>query len=343
MLARKRLFLLAIPAAISTISLGLFLSSSPAIAITSNKVSAERIQLIQENIEKLHPNASKELKQQIAEIAVKAIENQIFVEGGTFMMGDFGMKCKSDRYAPTWEEGTVCYATVDLDDKPAHQVILSSYSLSKYETSLYEKERYHLAHGLPLPYERMRKKKPNHWTLNPTIAAGTGSWQEAKDQCLWLGKLTGYEFDLPTEAQWEYAARDRGKKVFYATNDGTIKRNINIPNDEIFPVDSFPPNPLGLHHMQSNVTEWVNDWFDDKYYQNSPELDPKGPEEPPIVKVLNKEPGHFRILRGGSINWSPTVMTNRAPYSAILDVEYSSRIGFRCSVQSTNPVTITQN
>ena len=342
MLPRKRFFLLAIPAAISTIGLGLFLSASPAVAITSDKVSAERIQLIQQNVEKLHPDVSDELKQQLIKIAVKSIENQIFVEGGSFMMGDFGMKCKSDRYAPTWEEGTVCYATVDLDDKPAHKVTLSSYSLSKYETSLYEKERYHLAHGLPLPFQQMRDKKPNHWTLNPAIAAGTGSWQEAKDQCLWLGKLTDYNFDLPTEAQWEYAARNRGKKTFYATDDGTIKRDINTPTDQIYPVDSFPPSPLGFHHMQSNVTEWVNDWFDDKYYRNSPELNPTGPVKPPIVKLLNKEPGHYRVMRGGSISWDPTVMTNRAPFPAKLSVTYAFTKGFRCSVQSIKPVTNTQ-
>ncbi|MCV6621443.1 MAG: formylglycine-generating enzyme family protein, partial [Cellvibrionaceae bacterium] len=300
--------------------------------------SAERIQLIQQNIDSLHPDASSELKQQILEIAIKAIENQIFVEGGSFMMGDFGMKCKSDRYAPTWEEGTECYATFYQDDKPAHKVTLTSYSLSKYETSLYEKERYHLAYDLPLPYPKMRKKKPNHWTLNPKIAAGTGSWQEAKDQCLWLGSLTGYAFDLPTEAQWEFAARNRGQKIFYATNDGTIVRDVNTPTKKVFPVDSFPPSPLGFHHLQSNVTEWVNDWFDDKYYQHSPEYDPQGPEKPPIVKLTNKNPGHFRIVRGGNTSWSPTVMTNRAPTPPRLSVEYSSGTGFRCAVQSPTPV-----
>lgn len=340
MLPRKRFFLLAIPAAISTISLGLFLSASPAVAITSDKVSVDRIQLIQQNVEKLHPDASDELKQQIIEIAVKAIENQIFVEGGSFMMGDFGMKCESDKYAPTWEEGTDCYATHTLDDKPAHKVTLSSYSLSKYETSLYEKERYHLAHGLPIPLETRRKKKPNHWSVQPNAAAGTGSWQEAKDQCLWLGKVTGYKFDLPTEAQWEYAARNRGQKIFYATDDGTIKRDINTPTDQIYPVESFPPSPLGFHHMQSNVTEWVNDWFDDKYYHNSPELDPEGPEKPPIIEVLNEEPGHFKVMRGGSISWSPTVMTNRAPFTSILGKRsYYTTFGFRCSIQNTKPAT----
>lgn len=339
MLRSRQLLYLSIPIVLSAISMNLVLSQSSEASSTSKDVPTKRIMLIESNVNKLHPDATSELKQQIVGIAVNAIKNQIFIEGGSFMMGDFGMKCKSDRYAPTWEEGTVCYATHTLDDKPAHKVTLSSYSLSKYETSLYEKERYHLAHDLPLPLEKRRKKKPNHWSVQPNVAAGTGGWQEAKDQCLWLGKLTGYAFDLPTEAQWEFAARNRGKKIFYATNDGTIKRDQNTPDNKVFSVDSFPANPLGLHHMQSNVPEWVNDWFDDKYYQNSPEHNPQGPSEPPIVQLLNKDPGHFRVLRGGSISWGPTVMTNRAPFPAQIGKHpYYSRYGFRCAVQSPNPI-----
>ncbi|MCV6611464.1 MAG: hypothetical protein OIF55_11895, partial [Amphritea sp.] len=80
-----------------TASLATFFTTQATATVTSDKVSAERIQLIQQNIDSLHPDASSELKQEILEIAVRAIENQIFVEGGSFMMGDFGMKCKSDR------------------------------------------------------------------------------------------------------------------------------------------------------------------------------------------------------------------------------------------------------
>ena len=327
------------PVLVAAFGLTVFFTTQATATVASDKVSAERIQLIQQNIDSLHPDTSSELKQQILEIAVKAIENQIFVEGGSFMMGDFGMKCKSDRYAPTWEEGTECYATFHQDDKPAHKVTLTSYSLSMYETSLYEKERYHLAHRLPQPLEKRRKKKPDHWSVQPNIAAGTGGWQEAKDQCLWLGKLTGYAFDLPTEAQWEFAARNRGQKIFYATNDGTIRRHDNTPDDEIYPVDSFPPSPLGFHHMQSNASEWVNDWYDNKYYQNSPEHNPQGPDEPPIVKLINKNPGYYRIVRGGNISWDPTVMTNRAPYPAkIGKYPYYGDFGFRCAVQSPTAV-----
>ncbi|MCV6622758.1 MAG: formylglycine-generating enzyme family protein, partial [Cellvibrionaceae bacterium] len=113
----------------------------------------------------------------------------------------------------------------------------------------------------------------------------------------------------------------------------------NTPDDEVYPVDSFPPNPLGFHHMQSNVAEWVNDWYDDRYYQNSPEHNPQGPDKPPIVKLINKDPGHFRVLRGGNISWSPTVMTNRAPFPAKLGKHpYYSRYGFRCAVQSATSV-----
>lgn len=92
--------------------------------------------------------------------------------------------------------------------------------------------------------------------------------------------------------------------------------------------------------MQSNVTEWVNDWYDDKYYHNSPELNPTGPVTPPVVNVLNEDPGHFKVMRGGSISWDPTVMTNRAPFTSVLGKNpYYSRYGFRCSIQSSKPIT----
>jgi formylglycine-generating enzyme required for sulfatase activity len=115
-------------------------------------------------------------------------------------------------------------------------------------------------------------------------------WQQAKDFCLWVGKHSGKKGDLPTEAQWEYAARSRGLYVAYATDDGTFSRGRNVPTfDDLivatdglytpyYPVGKYPANPLGLYNMGLSGSEWTNDWYTPDYYYHSPTKNPQGPE-----------------------------------------------------------------
>ncbi|WP_373886368.1 formylglycine-generating enzyme family protein [Acinetobacter sp. YH12126] len=88
--------------------------------------------------------------------------------------------------------------------------------------------------------------------------------------------------DLPTEAQWEYAARNRGQYLLYATNDGTMKNGVNIASYEQLKTNSVKygynnyghlpilgkvsPNPLGIYDMVTNNKEWVRDWYSENYY-----------------------------------------------------------------------------
>ncbi|MFC1551150.1 formylglycine-generating enzyme family protein [Candidatus Latescibacterota bacterium] len=100
-----------------------------------------------------------------------------------------------------------------------------------------------------------------------------------------------YGFDLPTEAEWEYACRG-GKQYMYGTDDGTIgtdKVNFNNHIGYPTPVGSYPANPYGLYDMNGNVWEWCSDWFDDEYYSVSPSNDPTGPQT-----------GQSRVMRGGT-------------------------------------------
>ncbi|MBN1006357.1 formylglycine-generating enzyme family protein [Amphritea pacifica] len=317
-------------------------SQSEALEIQSEVVSPDKIKQIIANVERLHPDISDELKQQVAEIAVKSIENQIFVEGGSFDMGDFGMPCNSYLDRPVYNPNDICNSTINPYDRPVHKVTLDSFSMSKYETSVYEFEHFKLAHHQPLPEPDFRKDEPDHWMFKPDSPTGTQKWQEAKDYCLWIGQLTENKFDLPTEAQWEYAARDRGKYIYYATNDGTLKDNQNFPRTafqkvELLPVDSFPPSPLGFYHLQSNAIEWMDDWFDPEFYQHSPELNPKGPKLPQKVSIHNMSPRKLKVLRGASTSSSPVVVMQRLTAKPDLQV-HAPKYGFRCAVQDSNPV-----
>ena len=211
-------------------------------------------------------------EERIARLKKKVIHDMIFVEGGTFMMGDFG---------PLVSPDGLPYSG-DATSLPAHEVTLSSYSIAKYKTTYAEFDAYTDATKTPRAAEDDFSKKRR----NPTSPAGV-PWQRAKDYCVWLGKITGKPFDLPTEAQWEYAARSRGQFFVWATDDGNVDFGRNMPaagqielftpsgEEYPYPVGLFPPNPLGLYDASHDGEEWVNDWFDSEYYKHSPKKDLK--------------------------------------------------------------------
>ncbi len=153
-------------------------SQSEALETTSSTVSKDKIQQIINNVERLHPDSSDVLKQQVAEIAIKSIENQIFVEGGSFDIGDFGMPCNVYRDRPVYDPNDVCNSTINPYDRLVHNVTLDSFSMSKYETSVYEFEHFKLAHNQPRP--NPSSGKGNHWIFNPVNPTGTQKWREAK-------------------------------------------------------------------------------------------------------------------------------------------------------------------
>jgi formylglycine-generating enzyme required for sulfatase activity len=159
----------------------------------------------------------------------------------------------------------------------------------------------------------------------PKRPAGV-NWYGAKAYCEWLQKMTHIPFDLPTEAQWEYAARSGGKKVLFATDNGKIERGRNFPAEwkagETEPplpdVGSYPPNPVGLFGMSENTREWVSDWFDEDYYQKSPAADPKGPEN-----------GSMKAMRGsvgGTAEIAAMVFMRTRAKPQTLDTAYPNGI-----------------
>ena len=211
------------------------------------------------------PPASVEARVQALLVKVKSSLRPL--KAGTFDMGD-------------WGNGSGQYYDIDTYSRPLHKVTLDGFSMMAYKVTYDDFDVFTDATGR----QRINMDELSVRDRAPQRPAGV-SWYGAKAYCQWLGKLTNLPFDLPTEAQWEYAARSGGKRVLFATDNGKIERPRNFPkewtDEEKEPplpdVGSYPPNPVGLYGMSENTHEWVQDWFDEDYYKKSPSKNPSGP------------------------------------------------------------------
>ena len=174
------------------------------------------------------------------------------------------------------------------DEKPTHRVRISqSFYLGKYEVT--QEQWYKVMKKNPAHFktEKVGMNSRNH----PIESV---SWNDVQEFIRRLNKKEGgNKYRLPTEAEWEYAARAGttstwpfGNSESYAGNYAWFDGN---SGKTTHPVGQKYPNKWGLHDMSGNVWEWVQDWYNDKYYSRSPSTDPKGPSS-----------GSRRVLRGGS-------------------------------------------
>ena len=190
----------------------------------------------------------------------------------------------------------------DNDEKPVHTVTVRGFWMGKYEVTQAE-------------YSRVMGTNPSKFKCDDCPVENV-SWDDAVEYTRRIGGR------LPTEAEWEYAARggnkSRGYKYSGSDNLDEVGWYENNSGRRTHPVGQKQPNELGLYDMSGNVWEWCEDWYDQGYYAKSPRDNPTGPSY-----------GSLRVLRGGS--WYDNVddcrLTNRSRNSPD---DRDHLIGFRC-------------
>ena len=130
---------------------------------------------------------------------------------------------------------------------------------------------------------------------NPNLPLVNVSWNNAKSLIRILKKITGENFNLPTEAEWEFAARGGNKSENYSFSGSDDLDDVawyaENSDFELQEVASKEPNELGIYDMSGLIGEWCSDWYDEDYYDNSPKNNPRGPKK-----------GDTKVIRGGSIS-----------------------------------------
>ena len=189
----------------------------------------------------------------------------VYVEGGTFTMG------------ATSEQGS----DADSDEKPAHSVTLSSYYIGQTEVT-------------QALWKAVMGSNPSRFK-GDNLPVEQVSWDDCQEFVSKLNRLTGRNFRLPTEAEWEYAARggskSRGYKYSGSNTLGDVAWYGDNSGSATHPVGTKSSNELGLYDMSGNVWEWCQDWYGG--YSSSTQTNPKGPNSWPS-----------RVNRGGSWNFN---------------------------------------
>ncbi len=243
------------------------------------------------------PNCGKDLSAEIFTVNGVSFK-MIKVDGGTFTMG------------ATPEQGDDAYNF----EKPAHQVTLSDYYIGQTEVT-------------QALWQAVMGSNPSYFKGDSRPVENV-SWDDCQAFIKRLNALTGKKFSLPTEAQWEFAARGGNKSKGYKYAGGDKPDEVAWYDDnsgkQTHDVATKQPNELGLYDMSGNVFEWCSDWYGS--YSSAPQTNPAGPSS-----------GSDRVLRGGS--WSSTPWGCRLSNRGSDNPDYGYRyLGFRLSFLVKTPI-----
>ncbi len=207
----------------------------------------------------------------------------VFVKGGCYQMGD------------TFGDG-------DASEKPVHQVCVDDFYIGRYVVTQAQ-------------WQAVMGNNPSYFSqCGPDCPVEHVSWDNAQEFIRRLNYLTGRNYRLPYEAEWEYAARSGGGQERWAGTSNPFELRDYAwfgknSRNRTHPVGTRRPNGLGLYDMSGNVWEWCQDWYDNDYYKTSPRDNPRGPQT-----------GVYRVLRGGGWNDSAGIVRasmrfNEAPFN----------------------------
>jgi len=247
---------------------------------------------------------SQKNKQDALKKATGGIE-LVYIRGGSFEMGS--------------DKG-------ESDEKPMHTVTLSNYFIGKYEVTvgqfrkfieatgyktsadlnggsyLWNGSQWKLQADVNWEHDALGFKRPESEENHPVIHV---SWTDAMQYTQWLSSVTGKAYRLPTEAEWEFAARggmSSNGYTFAGSNDiNLVAWSLDNKSNQTYPVGKKQPNELGIYDMTGNVWEWCNDWYDTDFYSKSPSTNPQGAKS-----------GLFKVIRGGS--WGGVSNFNRVTF-----------------------------
>ena len=204
------------------------------------------------------------------------------------------------------------------NERPVHRVFVDAFAIGRFAITnrLYQAFVGNTGHQAPPGWNDPRFNHPDQ----PVTRV---SWFDATAYCTWLSERTGMHYRLPTEAEWERAARGGLEGQLYTWGDEAPQRQPNYSTlwlDGPERVGQRPPNGFGLHDISENVHEWCSDCYDERYYLDSPAGNPQGPST-----------GTRRASRGGSWRHQVKITRVAARSSIPPDFKYSD-YGFRCAM-----------
>ncbi len=217
-------------------------------------------------------------------------EDMVFVPGGCFKMGDI-------------------FGGGEVDERPVHEVCVNDYYIGRYEVSQRE-------------WKEVIGNNPSNFRMCDNCPVEEVRWNDVQVFIKKLNERKGVNYRLPTEAEWEYAARSGGKNEKWS---GTSRKaeigayawhGLNS-GSKTHPVGQKKPNGLEIFDMSGNVWEWVSDWYGKHYYGESPEKNPKGPPT-----------GVYKVFRGGGFYLEPAYLRTTLRFSVNPDYK-NNALGFR--------------